>query len=112
MELQDRQNNDLKGQVNKLAGDLSCRDKELSRLREESGRQISHLSHQLEEQRSQFGQVKKQNSRLQEELDRVMKKVTKLLCNSNLIHYGCIEQTVGEECPDVPTQPEGATGRG
>ena len=78
MELQEQQNNDLKCRVNKLSTDLTNRDAELSRLRDELGQQIK-LNRQLEEQRSQFSQVKKQNGKLQDDLDRVMKKV-RLMC--------------------------------
>ena len=74
MELQEQQSKELKCQVNKLSSDLTSRDAELSRLRDELGQQIK-MNRQLEEQRSQFSQVKKHNSKLQEELDRVLKKV-------------------------------------
>jgi len=78
MELQEQQSNELKCQVNKLSSDLTSREAELSRLRDELGQQIK-MNRQLEEQRSQFSQVKKQNSKLQEELDRVLKKVKLLI---------------------------------
>ena len=74
MELQEQHNNELKYQVNKLSTDLSSREAELSRLREELGQQIK-MNRQIEEQRSQLSQAKKQNSKLQDELDRLTKKV-------------------------------------
>lgn len=74
MELQEQNNNELKCRVNKLSTDLTNREAELSRLRDELGQQIK-LNRQLEEQRSQFSQAKKQNTKLQEELERVVKKV-------------------------------------
>lgn len=78
MELQEQHNNELKCQVSKLSTDLTNRDAELSRVRDELGQQIK-LNRQLEEQRSQITQVKKQNGKLQEELDRVVKKVRPVL---------------------------------
>ena len=78
MELQELHNNELKCQVSKLSGDLTNRDAELSRLRDELSQQIK-LNRQLEEQRSQMGQVKKQNGKLQEELDRALKKVRSIV---------------------------------
>lgn len=78
MELQEQRNNELKCQVSKLSTDLTNRDTELSRIRDELGQQIK-LNRQLEEQRSQITQVKKQNGKLQEELDRVQRKVWSMI---------------------------------
>lgn len=78
MELQEQHNNDLKCQVRKLSTDLTHRDAELSRLRDELCQQIK-LNRQLEEQRAQISQVKTQNGKLQEELDRISKKVMPIL---------------------------------
>lgn len=78
MELQEQHSNELKCQVSKLSSDLTNRDAELSRLRDELSQQIK-LNRQLEEQRSQMSQVKKQNGKLQEELDRAVKKVRSII---------------------------------
>jgi len=74
MELQEQQNNQLKCQVSKLSADLTNRDTEMSQLRDELGQQIK-LTRQFEDQRSQLSQMKRQNSKLQEEIDRLLKKV-------------------------------------
>ena len=86
MDLQEQHSNELKCQVNRLSTDLTNRDAELSRLRDELCQQIK-LNRQLEEQRAQISQVKKQNGKLQEELDRALKKVMPILVHITLEHY-------------------------
>ena len=78
MELQEKHSNELKCHVSKLSSDLSNRDTELSRLRDELSQQIK-INRQLEEQRSQMSQIKKQNGKLQEELDRALRKVRSMI---------------------------------
>lgn len=85
MELQEQCNNELKCQLGKLSTDLTNRDTELLRLRNELGQQIK-LNRQLEEQRLQITEVKKQNGKLQEELDRVLRKVSSLYTSSFCHH--------------------------